>query len=263
MLNIKAFQIAEDIDIKRFKKEYTVKPSFVSLSELFYIPDPGKYLYLLGYGVVVFAGYDDIKITETIKFISNYTKNQLIKKKDEVFKVYYNRNKPDKFGYNGIYVSRMNKDIIRIIMLNVGQSVALDSYTEFSESVFDETRVFTEQLEKNGKISISSKKLQKFIGKTLNIRNRIIDNLYIVDSPEETWGDEYLNKIDSGLKRTFDIKARFRDIDDELKIVKENLDLFKDLLQHNHSSFLEWIVILLILVEVVNAFAVKFFDFFK
>lgn len=34
--------------------------------------------------------------------------------------------------------------------------------------------------------------------------------------------------------------------------MKENLGLFKDLVQHRKSLTLEWIVIILILVEVLN-----------
>jgi len=42
-----------------------------------------------------------------------------------------------------------------------------------------------------------------------------------------------------------------------LEIVKENLDLFKDLLQYRNSIVLEWIIIILILVEVINLFIEK------
>jgi len=61
------------------------------------------------------------------------------------------------------------------------------------------------------------------------------------------------------LKKTFDLQARFRTIREGLEIVKENLDLFKDLLQYRNSIVLEWIIIALILVEVINLFIEKLF----
>ena len=73
-------------------------------------------------------------------------------------------------------------------------------------------------------------KLKRYIGRTLNLKNRISANLYIFDSPEETWENENLNKLDIGLKKTFDLQARFRTIQEGLGIVKENMELFKDLL---------------------------------
>ncbi len=101
--------------------------------------------------------------------------------------------------------------------------------------------------------------LKKYIGRTLNIKNHITANLFIFDSPEETWEDENLNKLDDGLKKTFDLQARFRTILEGLGIVKENLELFKDILQYRNSTLLEWIIIILILVEVLNLFFEKIF----
>lgn len=91
------------------------------------------------------------------------------------------------------------------------------------------------------------------------MKNRIAQNLYIFDSPPETWDDENLNKIYNDLKRTFDLQERFRNIEEGLTIVKDNLELFRDLLQYRNSYRLELVVIILILVEVLNIFLQKIF----
>jgi len=144
-------------------------------------------------------------------------------------------------------------------MLNVSQSVSLDYYLELTNKLLEETNYHTQILEKRGRLDISGKRLKKYIGKTLNLKNRIAENLYIFDSPEETWEDENLNRLDVGLKKTFDLQSRFRTIQEGLGIVKENLELFKDLLQYRNSIVLEWIIIILIFVEVINLFIEKIF----
>ena len=93
------------------------------------------------------------------------------------------------------------------------------------------------------------------------LKNRIAENLYIFDSPPETWDDENLNKIHIDLKRTFDLQERFRDIQEGLNIVKDNLELFKDLLQYRNSFRLEIVIIILILVEVQNIFVQRIFHY--
>jgi required for meiotic nuclear division protein 1 len=115
------------------------------------------------------------------------------------------------------------------------------------------SRKFTTELELKGKLSVSKKELLRFIGKTLNIKNSIVDNLYILDDPNMVWDDEDLNYLNRNLKTNFDTFARFKDLDYRLQIVENNLRLFTDVLNHREGTFLEWIVIILISVEIVNA----------
>ncbi|MGH9575888.1 MAG: hypothetical protein ACRD3R_00515, partial [Terriglobales bacterium] len=93
----------------------------------------------------------------------------------------------------------------------------------------------------------------------ITMTDRKAENLYIFDNPIMVWDNERLDKLHAGLKTTFDITMRYRAIVEELVIVKENLDLFKDLMLHRQSSFLEWIIIALILVEVLNLLGEKVF----
>jgi len=107
---------------------------------------------------------------------------------------------------------------------------------------------------KKGRLAVSGRKLKKFIGKTLLIKSRIAENLYIFDSPPETWENEQLDKLHGELKKSFDLHDRFRDVSEGLGIVKDNLELFKDILQYRNSLMLEWIVIILIAIEVIHLF---------
>jgi uncharacterized Rmd1/YagE family protein len=55
------------------------------------------------------------------------------------------------------------------------------------------------------------------------------------------------------LKANFDINPRFKDLDYRLDIVEDNLKLFTDVLNVRESSRLEWIVIVLIFLEIIIA----------
>ncbi|MBP8849908.1 MAG: RMD1 family protein [Breznakibacter sp.] len=256
MRNIKAVQIAESIDIKSFKKVYAGVEVSSDSSELFYKNDQERYLYITTFGVIVASGYDETKLSELLEFIKPHSKNLLNDKFTEEFTIVEDAEEM-RFGYNEIHLSRFDAAVMRIVMLNVGQSVALDYFSKQTDQLLEATNLFTLQLEQKGSINLSNKALLKFIGKTLNMKNRIIDSLYVIDTPEYTWNDEYLHKVDTGLRNTFDLKIRFKDLDYSLQIVKDNLDLFKDLMHHNKSNLLEIIIIVLILIEVVNLFVSK------
>jgi uncharacterized Rmd1/YagE family protein len=151
-----------------------------------------------------------------------------------------------------VSVPEWNENVVKIIILNIAQSVAMDFYEKLGNEALDSTRKYTDELEKYGKIRISKKNLMKYIGKTLNMKNNIFDNLYVFNSPDTVWENEFLSKLDHGLRDTFDINMRFRELDYEMKIVQDNLTLFTDQLQHRESNRLEWIIILLILFEVID-----------
>ncbi|MDA1144716.1 MAG: RMD1 family protein, partial [Bacteroidetes bacterium] len=85
------------------------------------------------------------------------------------------------------------------------------------------------------------------------------------DSPNITWENESLNTLNTlniALKQTFDLKDRYRYINERTAIIKEDLELFKDIMEHRESSKLEWIIILLILVEVVDLFVIRLLKLF-
>lgn len=254
-----SYQIADSIDIKSFKSAFKAHLHYSDADELFYIAGTEQFIYVFKYGVVCFLNYDAIKIAEFLKLISSYCKNAFEQSLTEEFKIQTNAGK-NKIGFNSIEIAGSDIEVLRLIMLTVSQSVALDYYEEQTTRLIEETNYHTQILEAKGRLNISGVNLKKYIGKTLVLKNRIAENLYIFDSPPETWDDENLNKIHNDLKRTFDLQERFRDIQEGLNIVKDNLELFRDLLQYRNSYRLELVIIVLILVEVLNIFAQKIFN---
>lgn len=261
-MKIEAYQISEVINLKKFRSEYASQALLFNNSELFYKRENGTYCYILSYGVVVFADFNDLEKSEFLKFVKGYIEDEVKGKYDDNFDLQTDPAVSVVLKYNSITVSEITDDSIRIVMLNIGQSVALDHYEDLTFEIFKDTKVITDELEKTGTFKYAKKDLLKFIGRTLNIKNSIIDNLYIFDAPDIVWDNEHLERIDKGLKKNLDLKMRYQDIDYKLKIVQDNLTLFTDLLQNRESTRLEWIVIILILIEVFDIMIKKFFEYF-
>ena len=257
MFRVLSLQISDSIDIKLFKTFFTAELIHSDSDELFFKTGNDQYIYTFKYGVVCFLNYDDIRISEFIKLISPFCRNFFENKMREEYLIDINGTET-KIGNNKIEIIKADVESFRIIMINVSQSVALDYYSDLTTKLLEETNQHTLSLENTGRLNISGNKIKRFIGKMLNLMNRITENLYIFDSASSTWEDENLDKMDMELKKTFDLQSRYREIHEELQIIRENLNLFKDLMQHRKSSMLEWIVIVLILVEVINLILGKF-----
>lgn len=256
-LKVLALQVADTIDLKQFKNSFPANIYFTDSDELFFEISHNKCLYVFKYGTVGFLGYNETEITAFLQVIKPFCKNFLEQKPNDEFEIETGEEVIN-YGYNKIEIPGEDIEMLRLIMLNVSQSVALDYYNDQTNTLLEETNYHTQILERKGSIDLGGINLKKYIGRSLNLKNKIAANLYIFDSPEQTWENETLNKLDIGLKKTFDLQSRFRTIQDGLHIVKENLDLFKDLLQYRNSVVLEWIIIILILVEVINLVLEKF-----
>jgi required for meiotic nuclear division protein 1 len=250
-LKVISFQIADSIDVKLIKSTFPAVIHYSDTDELFYTIEKNKYLYVFKYGIICFLGYSETEMTAFFQMIGPYCKNLFEQRLSDEFDI-ETEAPAINYGYNKIEIPTPDIDELRLIMLNVSQSVALDYYNQQTNTLLEETNSYTQMLERRGRINMGGIRLKKYIGRTLNLKNRISANLYIFDSPEETWENENLNKLDIGLKKTFDLQARFRTIQEGLGIVKENMELFKDMLQNRNSLTLEWVVIILILVEVIN-----------
>lgn len=258
MFAVVAYQVANTINIKSSKQQLQYELLFQDSDELFYAISQDKYIYIFHYGMVSFFNMANDEIEKAIELLKPFCDSYLTERNSEEVTVKVQPNTLE-VNFESVVLPDLNSEMIRLVMLNASQSVALNRYSEITEELLIETNEHTKYLENKGKLDISGNKLKRFIGKILNIKNKISENLYIFDSPEITWEDEQLNKLNQELKKTFDLKDRYHLIHDRIEIIKENLELFKDIMDHRESSRLEWIIIILILVEVVDMFLLKLF----
>ena len=257
MFTVVAYHVANTINIKECKQQLQWQLLFQDSDELFYTSSKDKFVYIFHYGVMSFLNMTKLEIDTTLTQIEPFCDGYTTEKISEDINVLIEANTL-KVQFEDVILPELNPEMIRLVMLNTSQSVALNRFAEITGGLLIETNEHTKYLENKGKLDISGIKLKQFIGKILNIKNKISENLYIFDSPEATWEDEQLNRLNSELKNTFDLKDRYQLIHDRIDIIKENLELFKDIMDHKESSRLEWIIIILIVIEVVDMFILKF-----
>lgn len=259
-MKISAFYLAEQLDLRRLRDTYAGKLLQENPSELFYQVDDDSYFYAFDHGAAVFANMSDIDVSKNLAFLQPYCTRPLMEKLRDDFEVQHQPESALAFGFDRLVVPESDERVLKITMLNVAHSVTLDFYTQKAEQLLSEIQGFTNQLEEKGSIEISRKNMLRFLGRALNSKNRIVENLFIFDSPDTTWDDEYLDRLHRGLSRTFELQPRFKEIEYTFKVVEDNLSVFRDLYHHRESSKLEWIIIVLICIEVADMFISKLFD---
>jgi uncharacterized Rmd1/YagE family protein len=256
MYKVVAYQVASTINIKESREQLSWQLLFQDSDELYFKTSKDSFIYIFQYGMVSFFNVEESSIQDCLAKIKPFCNNYYSVKLSEETEVNIKPNTL-KVQFNHVELPELNEEMIRLVMLNTSQSVALNRFSEITETLLVETNKHTLYLEQKGKLDISGNKLKRFIGKTLNIKNKISENLYIFDSPIITWEVEELNTLNLELKKTFDLKDRYRLIHDRIEIIKENLELFKDIMDHKESSRLEWIIIILIVIEVFDMLLLK------
>jgi len=258
MYSVIALQVAKSLNIRRCKQQLALPICYSDSDELFLSNGSKKYLYLFQYGVIAFFNHTPSEINTILAALEIGTSYSVDADLHETITVEIKAG-AQQVTFDRVILPDFEEEALRLVLLNTSQSVALDRYLEITDGLLEETNIYTQSLETTGRLNISGKNLKKFIGRVLNIKNQISENLYIFDSPEVTWENESLNKLNVALKQTFDLKDRYRYIYERTAIIKEDLELFKDIMDHRESSKLEWIIIALILLEVVDLFVFRLF----
>jgi required for meiotic nuclear division protein 1 len=256
-VKLSAFLVANQLDIKGIKTFLDIKPLADTSSELFYRFAGEKYQYYFNFGVVVFAGYSEDEIKWAIKTIQPFQRTPLTNWLRDDHEIDVQEGKQIVFDFAKLILDKVDEKVIRITMFNLAQSVALDHYHGVTENLLTEVKGFANQLEATGKLKISRKNMMRFLGRALNTQNDIAENIYIFDAPDQVWDDEYLDKLHQGLIKHFDLRVRFSEIEYTLRIIEDNLSVFREIINQRESNILELIIIVLILVEVFDLLITK------
>jgi required for meiotic nuclear division protein 1 len=256
-IKLSAFLVANQLDIKGIKSFLDIKPLADSSFELFYAFGNEKYQYFFNYGVMVFAGYSEDEMKWAIKAVQAYQRNPFTNWLRDDHEICVKEGSEIIFNFDELILDKLDSKVFRISMFNLAQSVALDHYHAVTENLLTELKSFATQLELTGKLKISRKNMMRFLGRALNTQNEIVENIYIFDAPDQVWDDEYLDKVYQGFIKHFDLRVRFSEIEYTLKIINDNLSIFREIINQRESSMLELIIIVLILVEIIDLFITK------
>lgn len=212
-----------------------------------------KTIYLKDYGSIVFLGWNETEISKFLKDRFNIV--NLANLKSEEMEVEQNSLVEHQVNFDNIIVPELTPEVIHIISLNLAQSVVLSDYQEQADEILSNSTSISQELKDSGRVSKRIKELRKLLGRAIVLKNTVAENLYIFETPEFASNVEELTKMDTELNENLDILNRFRSLQHNLSTVTDSLSFILDILRHKHSTILEWIIIILILIEVIQVLA--------
>lgn len=133
----------------------------------------------------------------------------------------------------------------------LSQSVKLEMFERNIHNTIVATRHLPHELAAKGKISLSRRKMAQQIGQLVAERHSINLHSDILDQPEFFWKRPRYEPYYAMGAAYMDLSTRLDILNKKLMVVHELYTILSDELKHTHSSFLEMIIIGLIVMEVV------------
>ncbi len=251
---IKAMHITEKLRLKELRERFSKAPLEFSNYEMVVQYSEDSYVFVYNYGSIVFLNVPDEIQEKELSLIQEYRAPSDIARTSDNFLVEVQESASESINrvfFDRVVVSSLNFAKIKIVCMLLAESTALEYYEILIEGLLEQTNRFSKKLERQGRILESSEDLVKFIGMCMSTKQEIISNLYIVDSPEETWESVELDKVFHEVKMMMEIDTRYRALEYKIKIIQESVEVLVDLAKSKRETLLELIIILLITFEVI------------
>ncbi len=132
----------------------------------------------------------------------------------------------------------------------LAQSAKLGIFEGVIANTIQKTRYIPDSLANRGKIPLSRKAITKMMGQLFIERSMVNLHTDILDTPDFFWDHAEFLPLYTMISKDLDIDSRAEVLNARLDTLKELFDMLGSELNHRHSSTLEWVVILLIAMEI-------------
>jgi uncharacterized Rmd1/YagE family protein len=208
-------------------------------------------VFYFSYGVVVSWGLNDMEEALFLSYVKSFEKHPSL------------RTERDDFSYSYGDTSKIVEDEITLedtqpltklsISHGLAQSVKLTIFEALIQETITQTKYLPKELAGSGKISLSRKEMSKKMGEIFINRNFINLHADILDVPEFFWNHPELEAYYKMSAHYLDVSKRIDTLNKRLSVVHELFEILSSQLNHQHSSRLEWTIIVLIVIEVCLA----------
>lgn len=154
-------------------------------------------------------------------------------------------------AFDRVVVPALTPVTIEVIATVLAQSVALDYYDEDAQAIMNRVGTLATEIAGLGKPRGKSQDLIRFVAQAIVSQVEIISAISLLDKPDATWEDELADKLHEKMRANLEIPERYRALEAKLHTIREANAAFLDMSSQRRMLWLEIVVVVLILLEVV------------
>jgi uncharacterized Rmd1/YagE family protein len=213
--------------------------------------ESGADVFCFEYGCLVFWNVEELNELNFIREISSFTYNP---NKESLMDLYQYEigSETNILEEEDQIILSADDSLIKLSFSHgLSQSVKLNAFEKEIAETIELTRYLPRELSEKGKTSLSRKKIAQHMGMLFAQRNFINLHTDLLDTPEFFWKRPRYEPYYEMSINYLDIRTRLDIVNRKLDVIHELYGILSDELKHRHSSFLEMIVVGLILMEVL------------
>ena len=249
-LQLRAEYFQGQIDFRAFCARH---PHYrvLSTNPLVLEPEAGTWVYLSRFGAVVFWNGSPELVEAVLRDLEALpgTGARVEAARDDL-RVHLGV-EADWVGFSEVWLKELTLDKLKIVSLALAQSVALDSVEGEVSRAMDRFQPVVTALREDGRLATGQRDLLRSVGFAMAVRAAVLDTLTLFDDPPETWESEALAHLDGALFDQFDLEERLSAVNQKVAYLQDAGATVLDVMARRKDQRLEWIIIVLILVEVV------------
>ncbi len=249
--------VAKSINISRLARHYKAqKKPLEAYHDVLHLLDIGDaHAFIFKQGTCVLWGLTKHEEREILALIRDYTDSAYPSDANDQFSFRLDEKTSllphDYYNIDVITLESDDSDIKLALSYALSQSVRLNYLENTIEELITENANIPESLAKSGKLGFSNKAIQKKLAQIHLAKAQINLKTDLLNTPHFFWSHPGLETYHEMARHYMDIATRVSTLNHKLDLISDVLDMLNNQLQHRTSSFLEWIIILLIAIEIV------------
>lgn len=165
----------------------------------------------------------------------------------------YNLEHGESFAVNNdtLTIDRWDTDVLVVISHALARSVQIDYDDIVVNKLLSRTGSLPTSLKTTGKIRMSERRIRKMIGSLLESKHALNTFSQVDDHPELLWDDPSLRQYYRLVATDLELKDRWSVVQNKVSTVEETLDILRDEVNTKHGHFLEIVIILLFVFDIL------------
>ena len=249
--SFQAYHLTEILKLKEIDRLFSQTVITRTSTKLVYQEGESGYFFIYRFGSVVFFNIEPSRQTAIVEKIRTIigVKEALVTS-EELF-IDVQKDGKNEVLFERVILDKLSFERVDVLALVLAQSTALEYFELTVDELLKKSGKITSDLRDKGRMRMSEKQINKFIGTCMLAKQDMVSSMYLLDTPDEAWNNEVLDALYRDASDMFELKERYKTMDHKLRVMQDNLEIIADLVQNRRATLLELTIILLILVEVV------------